>query len=136
MKQFLLEIFTWWNRQTMGTRLLTWRKGERVGSDELGNVYYRTRGGKKDPTLGFERRWVIYAGVADGSLVPPGWHGWLHHRVDTPPSQEKYTPREWQKPHRGNGTGTAEAYRPSGSTMASGQRPQATGDYEAWRPGN
>jgi NADH:ubiquinone oxidoreductase subunit len=31
-------------------------------------------------------------------------------------------------------TGTAEAYRPEGSTLASGKRPPATGDYEAWSP--
>jgi NADH:ubiquinone oxidoreductase subunit len=57
------EIFVWWDRQTMGTRLFTWRKGERVGEDGQGNVYYRERGG--------ERRWVIYAGAAEASRVPP-----------------------------------------------------------------
>lgn len=134
--EFLKQLFTWWNGQTIGTRLLTWRKGERVGEDEAGNVYYRTRGGVKDKALGFERRWVIYNGEAEGSRVPPGWHGWLHHRVDTPPSQETYQPREWQIPHKPNMTGTAEAYRPQGSTLASGQRPSATGDYKAWTPGN
>ena len=134
--EFLKQLFTWWNGQTIGTRLLTWRKGERVGEDEAGNVYYRTRGGVKDKALGFERRWVIYNGEAEGSRVPPGWHGWLHHRVDTPPSQENYEPREWQIAHKPNMTGTAEAYRPQGSTLASGQRPAATGDYKAWTPGN
>jgi NADH:ubiquinone oxidoreductase subunit len=33
-------------------------------------------------------------------------------------------------------TGTREAYRPSGSTLASGRRPAATGDYQAWTPGS
>ncbi len=42
----------------------TWRKGELVGEDEFGNRYYRTRGGAIDPTLGFQRRWVIYNGYA------------------------------------------------------------------------
>ncbi len=136
MKQFFFEIFTWWNRQTMGTRLTTWRKGERVGEDELGNVYYRTKGGAKDKALGFERRWVIYKGEADASLIPAGWHGWMHHRVDTPPSKEKYVAREWQKSHLGNKTGSAEAYRPAGSTLSNGTRPAATGDYKPWSPGN
>ena len=33
MKQLLLELFTWWNGQTMGTRFFTWRKGTKVGED-------------------------------------------------------------------------------------------------------
>ena len=132
----LKQIFTWWNGQTIGTRFHTWRKGERVGEDELGNIYYRTAGGVKDKALGFERRWVIYNGEAEASMVPPGWHGWLHHRVDTPPSKEEYQARDWQLPHKGNRTGTAGAYRPEGSTLASGKRPAATGDYKPWTPGN
>ena len=82
MKQFLLKFFTWWNGQTFGTQLWTWRFGELVGQDEQGNRYYRTKGGKIDPTLGFERRWVIYNGYAEATRVPPSWHGWMHHTVD------------------------------------------------------
>ncbi|MHA7884845.1 MAG: NADH:ubiquinone oxidoreductase subunit NDUFA12, partial [Nitratireductor rhodophyticola] len=44
MKKFLLQFFTWWNGQTLGTRFHTWRKGTRVGEDEFGNTYYE--GGK------------------------------------------------------------------------------------------
>lgn len=124
--KFLLEFFTWWNGQTLGTRFFTWRKGERVGEDGFGNVYYRERQGR--------RRWVIYNGLADASRVPPDWHGWLHYTVDTPPTEENYTPREWQKPHRPNMTGTPQAYRPAGSILTPASRPDATGDYEAWRP--
>ena len=69
MKQFFLKVFTWWNGQTFGTQLWTWRFGELVGQDEQGNLYYRTIGGKIDPTLGFERRWVIYNGVAEASRI-------------------------------------------------------------------
>ena len=108
----------------------------RTGRDEQGNRYYRTKGRKIDPTLGFERRWVIYNGYAEASRVPPSWHGWLHHTVDVAPTEESYTPREWEKPHVPNMTGTPAAYRPSGSTLASGRRPKATGDYQAWTPGN
>jgi len=132
--QFILKIFTWWNSQTFGTQWWTLRKGEKVGTDEAGNRYYRTRGGKIDPMLGLERRWVIYNGEVEASRVPPGWHGWLHHKVKHPPD-ETYQPREWQKPHRANPTGSAQAYRPQGSTMASGRRPPATGDYSPWNPG-
>ena len=90
MKSFLLKVFTWWNSQTFGTQLWTWLYGEPVGDDEFGNRYYRTIGGKIDKTLGFERRWVIYNGYAEASSVPPSWHGWLHHTVDTPPTPESY----------------------------------------------
>lgn len=135
MKTFLIQFFTWWNGQTLGTRFHTWRKGERVGEDEFGNVYYRTRGGAIDPALGTDRRWVIYAGEAEASMVPPGWHGWLRHTTDVPPSQETYAPREWELPHKPNLTGTPMAYRPSGSMLASGKRQPTGGDYDAWTPG-
>ena len=136
LMKWLTQFFTWWNGQTLNTRFHTWRHGEVVGRDEAGNVYFRTNGGKLDPALGFERRWVIFAGVAEGSAVPPGWYGWLHHTFDTPPTAETYTPREWQLPHQENLTGTPAAYRPSGSTLRAGARPPATGDYQAWTPGS
>jgi NADH:ubiquinone oxidoreductase subunit len=132
--KLLLLLFTWWNSQTMGTRFYTWRFGQRVGEDEFGNVYYRKPG--RDPSLGFERRWVIYNGDADASRIPPGWYGWMHHQTDEPPTAAAYTPRPWQKPHLPNMTGTAKAYRPKGSTLSTGHRPTATGDYKAWTPGN
>ena len=127
MKNFLLKLFTWWNSQTFGTQFWTWMYGEAVGEDEFGNRYYRTRGGAIDKTLGFERRWVIYNGYTEASTVPPSWHGWLHHTVDTPPTQENYKPRSWQKPHRPNMTGTPGALRPPGSTLAAaaGQKRRA-----------
>jgi len=94
------------------------------------------KGRKIDPTLGFERRWVVYNGYAEATRVPPSWHGWLHHTVDVAPTEESYTPREWEKPHVPNMTGSPAAYRPSGSTLASGRRPAATGDYQPWTPGS
>ena len=133
-KTFFLKLFTWWNGSTFGMDLFTWRKGERVGTDEAGNVYYRSRGGEKDKALGHERRWVIYKGEAEASCVPPGWAGWLAFTYDTPPSQEDYAVRDWQKPHEPNRTGTALAYRPKGSTLGTGTRQATGGDYQAWKP--
>jgi NADH:ubiquinone oxidoreductase subunit len=135
IKTFFTRLFTWWNGQTFGTQAWTALYGEFVGEDEYGNRYYRTKGGKIDPTLGFERRWVIYNGYAEASKIGPGWHGWMHHIVDTPPTEENYRPHPWEKPHRENMTGTPAAQRPSGSTLAQGRRPKATGDYKAWSPG-
>lgn len=126
MKQTLLEIFTWWQGQTMGTRFHTWRFGKKVGEDERGNIYYQNADGS--------RRWVIYNGPADASAIGPGWHGWIHHRVDVAPAGEAYVPRAWQKPHQANQTGTAHAYRPKGSLLNPAERPRVTGDYDAWQP--
>ena len=81
MKRFFLLFFTWWNGQTIGTMVWTWLYGELVGEDEFGNRYYRRRGGKIDLSLGFERRWVIYKNYAEASMIPPAWHGWMHHTV-------------------------------------------------------
>lgn len=132
MSKFLLQFFTWWNGQTLGTRFFTWRFGKRVGEDEFGNVYYE---GTTD-SEGRTRRWVIYKGYSEASDIPPGWHGWIHHRVDVAPPQENYKPREWQKPHLPNLTGTTAAYRPKGSILGSGHRPRVDGDYDAWTPGS
>jgi len=135
MKLFLLRFFTWWNGATLNTLFYTHLRGEFVGEDEFGNTYYRSRGGKIDPALGFERRWVIYNGVSEASMTPPGWNGWLHHTVDTPPTEEDYLPREWQLPHLGNPTGTPAAWRPKGSIVRRGHRQASSGDYQAWTPG-
>ena len=70
----------------------------------------------------------------EATAIGTGWHGWMHFRVDTPPSQEDYQPRAWQKPHQQNLTGTALAYRPKGSLLNTAERPRVTGDYDAWQP--
>ncbi len=128
----LSEIFSWWGGNTWSNRLYTAVRGTFVGSDDAGNRYFVQRRGVGP--LGVPRRWVIYQNGAEASQVPPEWHGWMHYMVDTPPTQESYTPRPWQKAHRMNMTGTPEAYRPSGSILKSGRRPQATGDYKPWQP--
>ncbi len=132
MKAFLLQFFTWWNGQTLNTRWHTWCHGKEVGRDEFGNIYYE--GGVNSD--GLTRRWVIYKGQSEASAIPPGWHGWMHYRVNTPPSAETYKPREWQKPHQPNLTGSPAAYRPKGSLLGNRHRPQVTGDYDAWTPGS
>ena len=124
-KRTLLQAFTWWNGATWGTRFHLWRKGTSVGTDNLGNSYFGTPNGE---------RYVTYAGEAEASTVPPGWSGWLHHRTDVPPPQSDYVPREWERPHIPNLTGTARAYRPKGSILRPGERPVTQQAYEAWTP--
>jgi NADH:ubiquinone oxidoreductase subunit len=119
------ELFAWWTGNTIGTRLFTWRRGVRVGSDELGNVYYRERNGPK--------RWVVYRDVSEASLVPPEWHGWLHYTVDMPPTEQSYEARSWELPPLPNMTGTPQAYRPPGSTLNPKPEKPALG-YEPWQP--
>ncbi len=137
MKNFLIHFFTWWNGATIATRFHTWRHGELVGRDEFGNHYYQTKGAKKDPALGFVRRWVIYNGVAEASRIPPGWYGWMLHKIDTPPNKgEAYVPREWEMPHQPNMTGTPMAYRPQGSLLRGKGRGKDVESYQAWTPGS
>ena len=52
MKNFFLEIFTWWSSQTLGTRIYTLLNGKFVGTDADGNKYYLN---KKNG----QNRWVI-----------------------------------------------------------------------------
>ena len=114
----------------LGTWLFTKLHGRRVGTDALGNVYYEERRPRGDGVRA--RRWVIYNGPPEASLVPPEWHGWLHYTTDAPlPEGPK---RPWQKPHLPNLTGTPMSYRPPGHDYQGGERARATGDYEAWTP--
>lgn len=105
--------------------------GRKVGIDALGNKYYRAK-----PRRGStrERRWVMYKGAPEASMVPPEWHGWLHHQTDVVPSETNPLRRPWQKPHQPNMTGTAGAYLPPGHVLKGNKRADATGDYHAWQP--
>ena len=122
----LNQLLTWWNGQTVGTRVFTARKGQKVGEDEQGNLFYQTADGK--------RRWVTYNGVAEASRVSPDWHGWLHHTFDEAPCTTPLQRKVWEKDHKPNPTGTAGAYHPPGSVVTPAQRPRVVGDYEAWQP--
>ncbi len=122
--QMLKRAVTWWNSQTLGTQLFTWRKGQRVGEDAQGNVFYQTPDGK--------RRWVIYNGEAEASRVTPDWHGWLHFTWNTPPTEAPLKHKPWEKPHQENLTGTPMAYAPAGSLRQA--EPKERRDYEAWQP--
>lgn len=122
---FIKSLFTWWNSQTLNTRIYTWRNGVKVGEDEQGNCYYETRDAR--------RRWVIYNGEAEASRVPVDWHGWLHHTFKESPIDKPFMKKSWEKPHQENLTGTSMAYVPSGSLSRTGNtKPEV--DYEAWKP--
>lgn len=118
------QLFTWWNGQTVGTRLHTWLHGRLVGQDAEGNTFYQSADGK--------RRWVIYNGEAEASRVPPEWHGWLCHTWQEPPTEVPVRHKPWELPHVPNLTGSELAYRPKGSLLST--EPGVRRDYEAWAP--
>ena len=122
--EFLKQLATWWNGQTLGTRVWTWRNGTKVGEDAQGNTFYQNRDGS--------RRWVIYNGEAEASRVSPEWHGWLHQTYQDPPTEAPLPRKAWEKEHQENLTGSAMAYAPAGSLRAA--NPADRSDYEAWQP--
>ena len=122
--EFLKSLVTWWNSQTLNTRLHTWKNGVKVGEDEQGNVYYTTRDEK--------RRWVIFNGEAEASRVNADWHGWLHHTFKETPTNKPLSHKDWEKPHQENLTGTISAYVPDGSLKSI--EPKKRTYYEAWQP--
>ena len=91
----VLDFLTWWKRETLGTALFTWRKGEFVGTDAYGNRYFQ----EKNPRARRRRRWVLYRGEVEGSKVPAEWHAWLHHTSDQVPS-DSASHRDWEKTSR------------------------------------
>tara|TARA_B100000530_G_scaffold249318_1_gene163783 strand:+ start:1889 stop:2248 length:360 start_codon:yes stop_codon:yes gene_type:complete len=97
------EIFTWWNQQTIGTRIQTLFYGTYVGKDKKGNKYYESKSGK---------RWVIYNGEIEASKIPDEWYSWIHHignKIENSHELKKYN---WQKEHLPNQTGTEKSYHP------------------------
>jgi len=120
----LLKYVTWWNAETLGTRLFTARHGQKVGEDAQGNVFYQSRDGT--------RRWVIYNGEVEASRIAPDWHGWLHHTYAEAPTEKPLPHKSWEKPHQENLTGTPLAYAPPGSIRRPEPAPRR--DYEAWQP--
>jgi NADH:ubiquinone oxidoreductase subunit len=114
----------------LGTRIFTSLRGRGIGRDAFGNRYFEEKSAVRGRRV---RRWVIYAGEPEASTVPPEWHAWLHYTVDVPISDAGRMP--WQKPHLPNRTGTPFSYRPAGHDYKGGRRRRATGDYDAWSPG-
>ena len=104
MLTLLKKIFTWWNQDTIGTKLFTIFSGKFVGNDDFGNKYYESKSGK---------RWVIYKDEIDASRIPIEWYSWIHftnNKIENSHNIEKY---HWQKPHQSNQTGTDNSYHPN-----------------------
>ena len=121
---FLSRATTWWNRETLGTQLYTWRKGVKVGEDGAGNIFFRDKDDR--------RRWVIFNGEVEASLVSAEWHGWLHRTWDEPPTEKPLPKKSWEIDHKPNVTGSLASYKPSGSLKRRDIKERR--DYEAWSP--
>lgn len=109
--------------------LFTFFKGHLKGKDTQGNKYYEERFLFKKPKNRKPRRWVIYAGILEGSCVSAEWFGWLHYSLDAP--LDAMLEKPWQKPSQPNQTGTPLAYRPPGVSLKEGSSCQG---YKAWDP--
>ncbi len=118
MLTFLKKIFTWWNRDTFGTRIKTILFGKYIGSDEYGNRYYESKRGK---------RWVIYADEIDASKIPVEWYSWIHFMPNKIENIHKLEKHAWQKPHKPNLTGTESAYYPNKNKNATEKK------YKSWK---
>ncbi len=121
MISFFKQIFTWWNRQTLGTFIYTLFTGKLVGMDEFGNKYYSNSKGK---------RWVIYKTKVESSKIPAEWHLWIHFLTINKPS-DNLNKFKWQKKHQENLTGTSKAYKPEGSLSSDSKR--KTKRYDVWK---
>ena len=104
MKFLIQKIFTWWNRDTFGTRLKTLLTGKFVGKDDFGNKYYQNKNNE---------RWVIYSNEIDASKIPVEWYSWIHHTPNKLQNSHDLKKYSWQKPQQPNLTGTKEAYFPN-----------------------
>ena len=119
MLTFLKKIFTWWNRDTFGTRIKTILSGKLIGSDEFGNKYYQDKKGK---------RWIIYANEIDASKIPVEWYSWIHFMPNKIENIHKLEKHDWQKPHQPNLTGTDSAYYPNKNNKDATEK-----KYKSWK---
>ena len=105
MLTFFKKIFTWWNQETLGTKIFTVLFGKFVGEDKFGNKYYENK--KKT------KRWVIYKAEIDASKITDEWYSWIHFIKNKIEYDNNLKKHDWQKPHSPNLTGTDKAYHPN-----------------------
>ena len=118
MLTIIKEIFTWWNQQTIGTRIKTIFFGRLVGKDSLGNKYYENKNGK---------RWVIYNSETEATQIPDDWYSWMHYTKNKIEYLHNLKRYEWQKQHLSNQTGTDQSYHPNKKNNEIGKK------YKSWK---
>ena len=127
IKKLLKFLFTWWNGNTVGTKLYTYLKGKKVGEDYFGNYFYESRDKRN--------RWCIYSYQSDASKISPEWNSWLRFITNSCPTDEAMT-YEWQKSFSGNLTGLDGAYKPEilRANRKNEDLDRYQSDYKAWKP--
>ena len=127
IKTLLKFLFTWWNGNTVGTKLYTYLKGKKVGEDYFGNYFYESRDKRN--------RWCIYSYQSDASKISPEWNSWLRFITNSCPIDEAMT-YEWQKRFSGNLTGLDGAYKPEilRANKKNEDLDRYQSDYKAWKP--
>lgn len=102
-----------------------------VGEDSFKNRYFED----KSEYYGRDR-WVEYVDERnpDSLKITPEWHAWLHHIIDTPPSEQPFPEPTYKKPAVGNRTGTSEAYVPSHHRLNNRFHGAAPEKFEPWKP--
>ena len=127
VKSLLKYLFTWWNGDTLGTKLYTFLNGKKVGEDYLGNFYYESRDQKN--------RWCIYSDQSEASRISPEWNSWLRFISDSSPEGNEMV-YKWQKVFNGNLTGIEGAYKPVIVRASSSKEDLDSyeADYQAWKP--
>ena len=127
IKKLLKFLFTWWNGNTVGTKLYTYLKGKKVGEDYFGNYFYESRDKRN--------RWCIYSYQSDASKISPEWNSWLRFITNSCPTDEPMT-YEWQKRFSGNLTGLDGAYKPEilRANKKNEDLDRYQSDYKAWKP--
>ena len=95
---------------------------KKIGQDKFGNRYFETA---KQGYLNRTKRYVIYQGKTEASKVPPMWHAWLHHSIDTLPNEE--CKLIWQESYTPNLTGTKLARGVS-------TKHEVQLEYDKWQP--
>ncbi len=127
VKRLLKYLFTWWNGNTVGTKLYSFLNGKKVGEDYLGNFYYESKDQKN--------RWCIYSDQSEASRISPEWNSWLRFTSNTLPAGNNLK-FEWQKRFDGNKTGLDSAYKPSMKRVdpLNEDLENYHSDYKAWKP--
>ena len=118
MLTLLKKIFTWWNQDTIGTKLKTIFSGKYVGQDSFGNKYYENKKGN---------RWVIYAKDIEATKITSDWYLWMHYTIDKIPDN-KVSKYSWQKKHLENQTGTSNSFKPVKINKSNIKK-----KYETWK---
>ena len=114
----LKKIFTWWNQETIGTKIQTIFFGKLVGEDSFGNKYYQSKSGK---------RWIIYKDEIDASKIPNEWYSWIHFITNKIENFHDFKKYDWQKPHKSNQTGTDNSYHPKKDDNKTHEK------YKSWK---